>query len=166
MYIISLFKKLYILLSCSCVLINIIIFLKKKKHTWHSGNFLFRAHSFVLGHINQAKKKPYASPNQQGPREKQNPNSKHCQEESSTCYCRKESMTIEFVTWPTMRDNGPNQSRPSFRGPINSLSLRWSPRVCLQGNSYTEMECKYATKVHVKFIFTPLHQSPTSRLMP
>ena len=111
---------------------------KRKKAHLALGLLFVLSPFFVLGHINQAKKNHTQAQINRVREKSKSPIQSIAKRNPSTCYCRKEYMTIEFVTWPTMGDNGPNQSRPSFKGPINSLSLRWSPRVCLQGNSYTQ----------------------------
>ena len=73
---------------------------KKKKSTLGTrGTFCFEPIFLYWATLTKQKKKkkPYASPIQSIA--KRNP---------STCFCRKEYMTTEFVTWPTMIDNGPN----------------------------------------------------------
>ena len=114
---------------------------KKKKSTLGTrGTFCFEPIFLYWATLTkQKKKKNHTQAQINRVREKsKSPIQSIAKRNPSTCYCRKEYMTIEFVRWPTMGDNGPNQSRPSFKGPINSLSLRWSPRVFLQGNSYTQ----------------------------
>ena len=81
---------------------------KRKKAHLALGLLFVLSPFFVLGHINQAKKNHTQAQINRVREKSKSPIQSIAKRNPSTCYCRKEYMTTEFVTRPTMIDNGPN----------------------------------------------------------
>ena len=105
-YIISLFKKLYILLLCLCVLIKYYCFFKKRKKKKSTlgtrVTFCFEPIFLYWATLTKQKKKPYASPIQSIA--KRNPS----------------HATVEKNIWPQSLSHGPQWeiTDPTSRGQV------------------------------------------------